>query len=197
MKQRGARVFTRLALAVAVLSCGQVDPSASPATEEAEGANAVSTLDRTIGSDTLITLERTACFGSCPVYSLSITGDGAVAYLGESYVNVKGTAEKQVASDSVQALVDQMLEADYFNLSVPVDCSRGFATDAAGATTSLALDGRMHTVHNYYGNACAPASLRALEDAIDAAAESAPWVECANRSGVCCDRELNPLLRCD
>src|SRR6059058_5801427 len=53
-------------------------------------ANGKRTVADEIPKDTLITLERTACFGTCPVYKLTISADGKVAFEG------KNTLEKSV-----------------------------------------------------------------------------------------------------
>jgi len=37
-----------------------------------------------------ITLERTSCFGTCPVYKVSVRRDGSVAYDGKQFVRVTG-----------------------------------------------------------------------------------------------------------
>ena len=182
MKHRSTELFAKLAVLVALSSCGLADAGPSRS------------IDSTVDADTRITLERAGCYGSCPIYSLSIAGDGAVSYFGEMYVNVEGPASTQVPVDAVQALVDQMLEADYFNLSVPEHCPAGVSTDAAGATTSLTLDGQTHTVDHYYGNPCAPASLGLLENAIDSVAGSDVWLRCDTASGACCDPAGNPFL---
>jgi hypothetical protein len=102
-----------------------------------------------IDSGTLVTLARGACYGSCPVYSLTIAGDGSVTYNGEAFVRVMGPASGNVPVEGVQALVDQMLRANYFNLSVPMTCpehrdgrvqrhdeSHSRRTDARGAGLS-------------------------------------------------------------
>jgi len=182
MKHRSAELFAKLAVLVALSRCGLADGGASRS------------IDSTVDGDTRITLERGECYGSCPVYSLSIAGDGTVSYFGEMYVNVKGPASKQVPVSDVQALVDQMLDADYFNLSVPDDCPAGVSTDAASATTSLTLDGQTHTVDHYFGNHCAPSALHPLQDAIDSAAAIDTWLECDTPSGACCDPAGNPYL---
>jgi len=150
-----------------------------------------------IDSDTRVVLRRWECLGNCPSYSLSIAGDGTVTYFGEAYVNVKGPASEQVSISDVQALVDEMLQAEYFSLSVPEACPAGLYSDAPGATTSLTLHGQTHTVDHDYGNSCAPASLRPLEDAIDVLAGSAIWIECDTPSGACCDVTVNPYLSCN
>jgi hypothetical protein len=181
MKHRSAGLFATLAVAVVSSSCGLAD-----------GGDR--NIDGSVDSDTRITLERGGCYGSCPIYSLSIAGDGTVSYFGEMYVNVKGPASKQVPVSDVQALVDQMLDAEYFELSVPDDCPAGVSTDAASATTSLTLDGETHTVDHYYGNRCAPAGLRALEDAIDTLADSGTWIRCDTSTSTCCEPGGNPYL---
>jgi hypothetical protein len=192
MKHRKARLFTRLAVPAALLSCGLADPGQTPGTDEVDAhelsaAGAARASISTIDRDTRVTLERTECYGNCPVYALSISGDGMVAYFGKVDVNLKGPASRQVSTSDVQALVDQMLEAEYFNLSVPEDCPAGMASDGPSATTSLTLHGRTHIVDHYSGNLCAPAGLRPLEDAIDILADSAAWIECDPPRGACCD----------
>jgi hypothetical protein len=40
--------------------------------------------------DIEITLERGMCFGTCPVYSVSLFGNGTIAWMGEMYVEAAG-----------------------------------------------------------------------------------------------------------
>jgi hypothetical protein len=138
-----------------------------------------------VDATTVITLDRTECYGACPSYSLTIRGDGTVAYQGRRFVKAVGAASSQILVSAVQALVDEMVRADYFNLSVPATCAQGIWTDAPTATTSLTLGGRSHTVENYHGNPCAPAALAGIEDGIDEVAGSSQWVECGTSSGYC------------
>lgn len=138
-----------------------------------------------VDASTVITLDRTVCFGFCPSYSLRIGGDGTVVYSGRQFVKVVGTASAQVPVSDVQALVNEMEQANYFNLTVPQTCARGIATDYPTATTSLTLGGATHTVEHYGGNPCAPTVLTTLEDRIDAVAQSTQWVDCGTAGGVC------------
>src|SRR5262249_25465124 len=93
----------------------------------------------------------------------------------------------------VQALVDQMLRADFFNLSMPASCPGGVVSEASAATMSLVLEGRTQVVQDYHGNTCAPAILVQLENAIDATAGSDQWVPC-EQDGCCNPMFTNPLL---
>jgi hypothetical protein len=137
-----------------------------------------------IDGNTLITLERTQCFGVCPAYSLSIAGDGSVHYVGAQFVKVVGEASSQVAVSGVQSLVDQMWDAGYLDMNEPSPCDVTW-TDAPSVITSLSLGGHAHRVSHYHGNPCAPASLTTIEDRIDELAGSERWLRCDTPSGYC------------
>ena len=47
--------------------------------------------------EVVITLERTACFGVCPVYKLTVYGDGRVVYEGKRFVRVEGTITRNIS----------------------------------------------------------------------------------------------------
>jgi hypothetical protein len=48
-----------------------------------------------------MTLRRSACFGTCPVYSVEISGDGSVVYTGTSHVLITGEQYSQISQDAV------------------------------------------------------------------------------------------------
>ena len=110
---------------------------------------------------TSITLERTACFGSCPVYTLSIAGDGMVTYNGISNVRVTGQRTWKIEPAAVEALAREMDQAGYFGLK---DRYAAPATDLPTIRTSLRIGGRTKSVEDYFG---APEILRELERRID------------------------------
>jgi hypothetical protein len=137
-----------------------------------------------IDDSTTVTLERSQCYGTCPIYSLSITGDGKVSYQGKKYVKVIGAASGQLAASGLQRLVDMMMEADYFSLAVPDDCT-DTVTDKPTVTTSLTWAGQTHTIEDYHGNGCAPPVLWTLESEIDVVAQSSQWVRCSAGDRTC------------
>jgi hypothetical protein len=137
-----------------------------------------------VDADTLITLSRSECFGVCPVYSLSVTGEGAVSYLGTSYVKVRGVASSQVSVSQVQELVNEMWDAGYLAMVEPSPCGSSI-TDAPSVITSLRLGEQTHRVVHYHGNPCSPATLTTIEDRIDEVAGSERWLRCDTASGYC------------
>src|SRR5262245_48014013 len=129
--------------------------------------------------DAEISLERTACFGTCPVYSVRIAGDGAVEYVGKQYVRVMGPAQRRISRAVVQQLLDAIQKAGYFEMAgeyrylVGPDGSRGTVTDLPTTITSVRIGTRTHRIVDYVG---APEALHDVEQRIDRAAGTAEWI---------------------
>lgn len=122
---------------------------------------------------TIITLQRTACFGFCPMYKVTIYGDGKVVYEGERFVKETGTRTTKISRAAVQQLVKEFKQANYFTLS---DNYTGGHTDAPSAITSLTLGKQQKLVHHYMASPDAPETLKALEDRIDQVVNSQQWI---------------------
>ena len=52
-------------------------------------------------SNIAITLERTACFGTCPIYTITILENGDVLYDGKDFVAVKGGQKTEIDPETV------------------------------------------------------------------------------------------------
>ena len=125
-------------------------------------------------SPTMISLERTLCYGRCPVYSITIYGDGTVRYEGKEHVNVKGSQTRVVNHERVRQLVAEFEQAGYFSMN---DAYTAYMiTDAPSAITSITIDGRTKRVRHYLGDRTAPKELMLLENRIDEVAGSREWV---------------------
>jgi hypothetical protein len=121
----------------------------------------------------IITLERTPCFGSCPVYKLTVYGTGRVVYEGTKNVNVVGNRESTLSNEQIMALIERFIGIDYFSLN---DSYQAFmVSDMPSAITSMQMDGKMKTVQHYHGDKTAPEVLTELEDFIDQTVNSAQW----------------------
>jgi Domain of unknown function (DUF6438) len=127
----------------------------------------------------VITLERTACFGSCPVYRLSVTADGAVAYEGKAHVRHLGPASGRVDADRVNALLSEIERAGYFSFAdrytaAEAACGR-YTTDSPSALTSIQVRDRTKRIEHDYGCGAAPGALVVLERRIDEVLGSGQW----------------------
>ncbi|MFC2068385.1 DUF6438 domain-containing protein [Chloroflexota bacterium] len=124
--------------------------------------------------DVVITLERTACFGTCPVYKLTIYGDGRVIYEGMRFVKVEGTATTSISEDKIKQLIAEFQKIDYFSLKDSYEERN--ATDMPSAFTSLTVDGKTKATRHYHGDFNAPKKLTELENKIDQIVFSDQWI---------------------
>jgi Domain of unknown function (DUF6438) len=138
--------------------------------------------------DTLITLERTACFGRCPIYKVSIFADGTVKFEGRQFVKVKGTARSSITEERLRRLIGEFDKINYFNLhdrylSASDGCP-AIVTDMPSVNTSIQINGRKKSISHYHGcwdrNTPAkvfPPELVALENKIDEIVETGKWIK--------------------
>lgn len=121
-----------------------------------------------------IRLARGACFGFCPVYTVTITGEGAVRYEGRNHVDAVGVRTATIPPADVARLVARFDEVGFDRLQ---DAYRSQATDLPTFTISITHNGRTKTVVDYGGvSAGMPRAVRDLEDEIDRVAGTAQWV---------------------
>jgi hypothetical protein len=121
----------------------------------------------------MLTLERTACFGFCPIYKLTVYGNGKVVYEGKRFVKVTGTQTTTISRAAVRKLVSEFQRIQYFNLQ---DSYMGGHTDAPSAITSLVMGKKQKTVNHYLASPDAPTKLTDLENKIDAVVNSKQWI---------------------
>ena len=130
--------------------------------------------------EVVITLERTACFGVCPVYTLTIYGDGRIVYEGMRNVRIEGTITTTISEDKIKQLITEFQKIDYFSLKDSYEERN--ATDMPSAYTSLTINGKTKTVRHYHGDLNAPKKLTELENKIDLIVNSDEWTQlCPNR----------------
>lgn len=127
-----------------------------------------------------ITLSRSLCYGTCPSYSVQISGDGKVVYHGQDCVAETGERTRQIARADVGRLVQRFRDAGYFTLR---DHYASDITDHPTYATSIGFDGKSKSVGDYAGGAAGmPQAVSDLEDAIDKTAGTEPWVYGTKRS---------------
>jgi hypothetical protein len=154
---------------LSLASCARNGAESKPADQSSQLAT----------SAPVITLERTACFGSCPVYTISVSPAGDVQYEGREHVRKLGAATGKVPRERVDALLSELERGGYFTFAeryTPAEptCGR-YATDSPSAITSVTLRGRTKRVTHDYGCGKAPGALVIFERRIDEALSSGQW----------------------
>lgn len=125
-----------------------------------------------------ISLFRSPCFGSCPVYKVEITADGSVHFEGEEYVDQKGSHQEKVDPDIFQELAASLEESAFFELGDEDLDSKRVVTDLSTIKISATRGGEEITIAHYLGNLDAPAAetLTRLADQIDELTGVKQWV---------------------
>jgi len=130
--------------------------------------------------DPVITLRRTACFGTCPVYSLEIFEDGFVRYVGTQFVQVTGEHRTVIPRDAVESLISHFLRVDYFTLQDSYETYKApdgtvwNVTDLPTTYSSLRVGTRKKSLKDY---AFAPKVLVELELEVDRVANTHRWID--------------------
>lgn len=127
----------------------------------------------------VIKLRRTACFGTCPIYSLEIFEDGRLHFNGEQFVAAIGPREAQIAPSTVNALIQEFRKIDYFDLKDVYesyqnpDGTTEWISDLSTTYISLRIGTRSKTIKDY---AFSPESLEMLEHEIERVANTHRWI---------------------
>lgn len=139
-----------------------------------------------------IGLDRSACFGTCPDYRVTISGDGIVRFTtdqahfagaaGEVHLHFNGNNVlwpgahvAHVDPKAVAALLDQFRAAHFFALKKEYVAS---VTDNPTQRLSLRIGDQQKVVTDYVGSWVGmPRAASDLENAIDKVAGTARWVE--------------------
>jgi hypothetical protein len=142
-----------------------------------------------------ITLQRTACFGSCPDYRVTIHGDGRVvfestpdqvgvsfgaaevhrAYSSDSGIRVAGIHRTRVDPSQVQRLVEQFRRTGFFALR---DEYVAQVTDSRTNVLSIDTGNGAKTVVDYVGTDVGmPEAVRDLQAEVDRVAATDRWID--------------------
>ncbi len=128
-----------------------------------------------------ITLKRRACYGTCPVYEVSVASDGSVRFVGQGYVQRHGVIHERIAPERWQRLLAAVDDADFFSLLrryAPHDGCTERMTDQPSYRISVSRAGKVKRVVVYEGCKSTPALEAAsrLGSTIDAELRTARWI---------------------
>lgn len=129
---------------------------------------------------TRVTLERTPCYGTCPVYRVTVAEDGAVVFEGVQHVDSVGRYTDRIDARLVVELARAAREHGYFDLDDKyaegeANCE-AYATDAPTVITSITTGELFKRIEHDLGCAGAPRRLYDLERRIDEIVGTSRWI---------------------
>jgi hypothetical protein len=133
-----------------------------------------------------IKLERTACFGTCPVYSVTIFRDGRARYNGIEFVKEKGVRTKTISTGEFKRLAAKVDEIGFFKLK---PAYRANITDLPTTIVTVIRGTESKRVEDYFG---APKRLHGLEELIENVANISRWVKLDDKAA---GEELDRAIR--
>lgn len=127
-----------------------------------------------------ITLERGGCYGTCPIYTVTIRDDGLVTWKGKDFVTTVGAATHRVDPAHARLLFDAFERMSFAKGPAAYDSG---VTDTATADVTLERGGLRHTLHDdasCFGTPSIRQGTCYLELRIDEIAETEAWVDSAH-----------------
>ena len=113
------------------------------------------------GDSLFFYMERTPCFGRCPVYTLHIYPDGKMVYEGKQFSKLEGYYTTQVTKEFMNDLALYAKRISYFNLEDTYDAA---VTDLPTTITEMWYKDQHHKIINRYGG---PDELSKFQNFVD------------------------------
>jgi hypothetical protein len=177
------RALVVAAIAALVAACGARTATKDPAAGASASGPAASvtapdkTRDHGVDAPGFVRMKRGACYGSCPVFTVEVRGDGRVIYDGELYVHAIGRREKTLPRAEVTKLFHALAARHLGDVRWDATCPH--ATDHPSVDLTLEFAGEEAHIHHDFGDSCAPNDvLRPTYALIEEAAGVGDWVKC-------------------
>ena len=113
-----------------------------------------------------ITMQRTACYGYCPVFSLVIFSDGHVLFNGEHFVEKKGKHSWTIGKDAITAMNDAISKHGYFTMIEKTEAKEMTCMPTC-ITSILMEDGTFREINHDFGLNKFAKKLDAFENKIE------------------------------
>lgn len=151
-----------LGLSVLAVSCKSTKESTSSTTQIIE--NVEQTAPQMLAS-----INRTACYGKCPMYKATFMDNGEVFYVGKRFVDNIGTYKTLITSEEVEAIKKEIVSANYFELDslYPTPIS-----DFPSCITEAQLNGQRKKIVDRRNP---PAELKTFEKYLDTLLKDRKW----------------------
>ena len=136
----------------------------------------------TLPANAVIRIIHKPCYGTCPVYVVTLFDSGKTIFEGDRFVKTTGSASHQLSPETVRSLVSHFADSsfprmDTFYSHGHANCLT-YSTDQSGTITTVRLPTGVKSV--YYNRGCATrpelAELTQNQQEVERAANVSEWV---------------------
>jgi|TARA_B100000959_G_scaffold256017_1_gene288853 hypothetical protein len=117
--------------------------------------------EKQVKKELIISLERTPCYGTCPIYKMEVFSDGSAFFHGERFVDKIGDFQFTVSKKTIDYILKQAEEIDFFEMK---DKYTGNITDLPKTITFIKSEKAEKKIIDYYN---APKILKEFESLVD------------------------------
>jgi hypothetical protein len=158
------RLFVALVVSIPLVSL------AAPSPHPARAPDAGSAEDNPL----VARMSRTACFGTCPIYEVSVYADGTVEYEGHRFVKDEGKRTAKLTQSQLAQVRAAFEKAGFLKLEGDFACYE--MTDMPSANVTYRDGDTERTIHHYHGCRSAPETMSVLEKRLDELLGTRRWV---------------------
>lgn len=165
-------MWTVVIAALLVVSCKSKEQAVAAVT--AESAPVEEKLAE--GPQPLATIQRTSCFGKCPMYKATFFDNGEVTYVGKRFVENVGTYTTLISVEDLESIRTMAEEVDYFGME---DAYPTPVADFPKCLTSFHLNGKDKNILNGEN---APHGLISFERHLDGLLKERDWTKVSDNT---------------
>ena len=117
----------------------------------------------------VIEMSKGPCYGSCPIFTITVYSNGVVAYKGERFTNKNGLSIKVLSKSKHQSLLSEFADADLWQYK---DVYRSQIPDLQTVTMTYYDEGDIKSIVGRDGR---PSIVLRLEKMLDEIADAGDW----------------------
>jgi Domain of unknown function (DUF6438) len=125
-----------------------------------------------IDNTLLVSLQRTPCFGQCPVFKIELFGDGKVVYVGQAFSKRVGTYRATASPEFIKAIQQKAADIKYLSFDTKYPKGESMITDIPSTISFFKSGLESKTVLNNYD---APVELVEFERWLEVQFEGLKW----------------------
>ena len=97
----------------------------------------------------ILSMERTACYGTCPIYEIKLYDNGLLLYNGKKYVSKTGTYIAKCNKHEVNDLTHSILNSRFFDLENKYPVNIFAPSDLPGCTIYFSIKDKQKRIEEH------------------------------------------------